>query len=88
MKTSINRESTRFYVTQSDYKHLVSNPSAVLVIQCSPKKNNHPKGRYKIPNNVAKQFIKSKQGTHNWNTHKNFKQDSIPIGLKDYFSFL
>ena len=88
MKTSIRRESTRFYVTQSDYDNLVSNPGAFLVIQCSPNKNNYPKGRYEIPNNVAKEFIKSKQGTHNWNTHKNFKQDSIPGGLQDYFSFL
>lgn len=88
MKTSVRRESTRFNVTQSDYDDLVSNPSASLIIQCSPNKNNHPKGRYEIPNNEARQFITSKQGTHNWNSHRNFKQDSIPGGLDDYFSAL
>lgn len=88
MKTTVRRESTRFYVTQSDYEELVSSPSASLVIQCLPKINNHPKGRYDIPNDKAREFIESKQGTHNWNSHRNFKQDSIPAGLENYFSSL
>lgn len=85
MKTTVKRESTRFYVTQSDYEELVSFPSASLIIQCLPNKNKHPKGQYDIPNRKAREFIESKQGTHNWNSHKNFKQDSIPTGLEKYF---
>ena len=86
MKAETRRKSTRFYVTQSDYEDLNSNPNAILVIQCSPNKNNHPKGTYRIPNNEARMFIKSKRGTHNWDNHENFKQDSVPVGLEDYFS--
>ena len=88
MKNTVKRESTRFYVTQSDYEKLVSFPSAYLIIQCLPNKNKHPKGRYEIPNRKAREFIESKQGTYNWNSHRNFKQDSIPVGLEDYFSSL
>ena len=88
MKNTVKRESTRFYVTQSDYEKLVSFPSAYLIIQCLPNKNKHPKGRYEIPNRKAREFIESKQGTYNWNSHRNFKQDSIPQGLEKYFSSL
>jgi hypothetical protein len=88
MKTTVKRESTRFYVTQSDYEELVSFPSASLIIHCLPNKNKHPKGRYEIPNRKAREFIESKQGTYNWNSHRNFKQDSIPVGLEKYFSSL
>ena len=79
------RKSTRFYVTQSDYDGLVSNPNADFVIECTPKKGNHPKGTYTIPNKVARQFIESKQGTHNWDEHENFKEDQFPVGLEEFF---
>tara|TARA_B110000977_G_C10912561_1_gene429877 strand:+ start:623 stop:883 length:261 start_codon:yes stop_codon:yes gene_type:complete len=79
------KKSTRFYVTQSDYDGLVSNPNADFVIECTPKKGNHPKGTYTIPNKVARQFIESKQGTHNWTQNKDFKQDGVPVGLEEYF---
>ena len=79
------RKSTRFYVTQSDYNELVSNPSADFVIKCTPKKGSHPKGTYTIPNKVARQFIESKQGTHNWDEHENFKEDQFPVGLEEFF---
>jgi predicted nucleic acid-binding protein len=64
-KTSIVRTSTRFYVTQADYDELNSNSNAELIIHCVPNKNRHPKGKYVIPNEKARQFIQSKQGTHN-----------------------
>ncbi len=86
MKSTVRRESTRFYVTQGDYEELISNPSASLFIQCSPNKNGHPRGSYDIPNKKAREFIESKQGGYNWNTHRNFKQDSIPVGLENFFS--
>ena len=79
------RKSTRFYVPQSDYDGLVSNPNADFVIECTPNKGNHPKGTYTIPNKVARQFIESKQGTHNWVKHENFKQDTVPVGLEEFF---
>ena len=79
------RKSTRFTVAQSDYDGLVSNPNADFVIECTPKKGNHPKGTYTIPNKVARQFIESKQGTHNWDEHENFKEDQFPVGLEEYF---
>jgi|TARA_B110000908_G_C10236195_1_gene443459 hypothetical protein len=79
------KKSTRFYVTQSDYDGLVSNPNADFVIECTPKKGNHPKGTYTIPNKVARQFIESKQGTHNWDEHENFKEDQFPVGLEEFF---
>ena len=82
---AVIRESTRCYVTQSDYDALVSNPNADFVIECTPKKGNHPKGTYTIPNKVARQFIESKQGAHNWDRHENFKQDAVPVGLEEYF---
>ena len=79
------RKSTRFTVAQSDYDGLVSNPNADFVINCTPKKGNHPKGTYTIPNKVARQFIESKQGTHNWDEHENFKEDQFPVGLEEFF---
>jgi hypothetical protein len=79
------RKSTRFYVTQSDYNELVSNPNADFVMCCFPKDNNHPKGYYKVPNQKARQFIESKQGTHNWDEHENFKEDQFPVGLEEFF---
>ena len=41
-----------------------------------------------VPNREARKFIESKQGTHNWDNHNNFKQDSIPLGLEEYFTSL
>ena len=82
---AVIRKSTRFYVTQSDYDGLVSNPNADFVIECTPNKGNHPKGTYTIPNKVARQFIESKQGTHNWDEHENFKEDQFPVGLEEFF---
>ena len=82
---AVIRKSTRFYVTQSDYDGLVSNPNADFVIECTPKKGNHPKGTYTIPNKVARQFIESKQGTHKWDEHENFKEDQFPVGLEEFF---
>ena len=79
------RKSTRFYVTQSGYDGLVSNSNADFVIECTPKKGNHPKGTYTIQNKVARQFIESKQGKHNWDQHENFKQDTVPVGLEEFF---
>ncbi|MBT4704552.1 MAG: hypothetical protein HN728_04420 [Flavobacteriales bacterium] len=88
MNTVVERESTRFYVTQADYEALLLSSNASLIIHCLPNNNNHPKGRYTIPNKYARQFIESKQGTHNWANHENFKQDSIPVGLEDFFTQL
>jgi hypothetical protein len=39
-----------------------------------------------ITNNVAIDFIKSKQETHNWDNNQNFYQDSIPVPLRKYFT--
>lgn len=88
MKSTVRRESTRFYVTQGDYEELISNPSASLFIQCSPNKNKHPRGSYDIPNKKAREFIESKQAKPgvNWIKHGNFTQDSIPVGLENFFS--
>lgn len=82
---AVIRESTRFYVTQSDYDGLVSNPNADLVIECTPKKGNHPKGTYTIPNKVARQFIESKQDWDNWTQNENFIEDTVPAGLEEFF---
>jgi hypothetical protein len=79
--------STRFYVTQAMYDDLIKYPDSVLVINTSPKKGNHPKGCYKMPYKIARNFIESKQVGYNWDKHHNFKQDSIPMALKDYFSY-
>lgn len=78
--------STRFYVTQNHYDDLVRYPECDLYIEVNPRKGNHPKGHYLIPNKVAKSFIESKQGKHNWNKHQNFKQDAIPSDLIAYFT--
>ena len=80
--------STRLYVTQLMYDELVTYPTYDLIINTSPKKGNHPRGYYKMPNKVARNFIESKQGAYNWNKHQNFKQDSIPKSLQDYFIYL
>jgi len=82
----VTRESTRFYLTQSDYEDLQSNPNSFLVIECIPRRNNHPRGKYKIPNKEAREFISRKQNTPNWNRYANFKQDAIPRGLEEYFT--
>ena len=79
------RKSTRFLVTQSDYDELVSNPKADFVIKSNPDKGNHPKGTYTIPNKVARQFIESKQGWDNWTQNENFIEDTVPVGLEEYF---
>ena len=39
-----------------------------------------------ITNNVAIDFIKSRQETHNWDNNQNFYQDSIPVPLRKYFT--
>jgi len=38
-----------------------------------------------LPNKFAKSFIESKQGTFNWDKNHDFKQDSVPLDIKDYF---
>lgn len=82
----VTRKSTRFYVTRSDYEVLALNPNSFLVIECNPRSNNHPRGKYKIPNKKARQFISGKQNTPNWDSYGNFKQDAIPVGLEEYFT--
>lgn len=79
--------STRLYVTQKMYDDLVEHPNCDLIINTSPKKGNHPHGYYKMSNKVARNFIESKQGGYNWDKHQNFKQDSIPNSLQDYFIY-
>ncbi|MFT5863665.1 MAG: hypothetical protein ACI828_002331 [Flavobacteriales bacterium] len=88
MRKTIEYSSTRFYITQKVYEELTINAESELVINTSPKKGKHPKGFYKLPHKVAKMFIETKQDTYNWDTHKNFKQDSIPTELIDYFTHL
>ena len=83
----VEYSSTRLYVTQEVYDELVSNPEYELIINTFPRTGNHPRGFYKIPNNIARTFIESKQGKHNWNVHQNFKQDTIPLELRDYFFY-
>ena len=81
----IEYSSTRFYVTQKVYEELKLSPHLDLIINTAPIKGKHPKGVYKIPNNIARKFIESKQGTYNWDKHENFKQDSIPSEIIKYF---
>ncbi|WP_370398579.1 hypothetical protein [Tenacibaculum dicentrarchi] len=88
MKKIFEYSYTRFYITQKIYEKLILNPHSELIINTSPKKGNHPKGLYKLPNKVAKRFIESKQETFNWEKHENFKQDSIPSELINYFKYL
>ena len=88
MKKIIEYSSTRFYITQKVYEELVINPDSELMINTAPKKGKHPKGFYKLPYKIARAFIQSKQGTHNWDIHQNFKQDSIPSELINYFTHL
>ena len=85
MKRKIEYSSTRFYITQKVYKELVASPNSELRIHVIPKKGKHPEGIYELPNKIAREFIESKQGTHNWDNHHDFKQDSIPTTLQDYF---
>jgi hypothetical protein len=79
--------STRLYVTQKMYDELVAYPNYDLIINTSPMKGNHPHGYYKMSNKVARNFIESKQGGYNWDEHQNFKQDSIPNSLRNYFTY-
>ena len=84
---------TRFKVHQEMYKLLKHNSHQNLTITVNPKKGNHPRGVYKIPNNDAVAFIESKIYidkerdilTHNWSNNENFHQDSIPKQLIDFF---
>ncbi|MCD8403552.1 hypothetical protein [Tenacibaculum finnmarkense] len=85
MKKIIEYSSTRFYITQKIYEELIINPDSKLKINTSPIKGKHPEGLYLIPNKIARIFIESKQESFNWSTHKNFKQDSVPLELKIYF---
>jgi hypothetical protein len=90
---SVNRgkavrvDSTRFYITQNHYDELIRCPGCFLYIQVTPRKGNHPKGYYKIPNKIAVSFIESKMGAPNWDKHQNFKQDGIPSYLTDHFIY-
>jgi hypothetical protein len=79
------RESTRFYVTQSNYDELVSNPKADFVIKCEPNNGNHPKGTYRIPNKIARQFVESKMDGLNWKKNKGFNAGYVPNELEEYF---
>ena len=85
MKKVLEYSSTWFYVTQKVYEELLAYPDLDLRINTSPKKGNHPKGYYYLPNKFAKSFIESKQGTFNWDKNHDFKQDSVPLDIKDYF---
>lgn len=84
---------TRFKVHQEMYKLLKHNSHQNLTITVNPKKGNHPRGVYKIPNNDAVAFIESKIYidkerdilTPNWSKYENFHQDSIPKQLIDFF---
>jgi hypothetical protein len=77
---------TRFFINQQIYNDLIRKPEYVLRINVNPKSGNHPRGFYLMNNNVAIEFINSKQGTHNWDINQNFHQDSIPVALKEYFT--
>ena len=77
---------TRFFINQQMYNDLIRKPEYVLRINVNPKSGNHPRGFYLMNNNVAIEFIKSKQGTPNWDIHQNFHQDTIPVALKEYFT--
>lgn len=81
----IEINKTRFFVNQEIYNELVRKSEYGLKINVIPKKGNHPKGYYLIPNNVAVMFIEAKQGVYNWDNNSNFHQDSIPSLLRDYF---
>ena len=78
-------EKTRFYVDQSIYESLKSDPDLNLVIKCTPLKGKHPKGIYHLPHEIALRFIESKRGQYNWKKNKNFHQDSVPTAIADYF---
>jgi hypothetical protein len=80
----INR--TRFFINQLIYNELIRKPEYGLRINVNPKSGSHPKGFYLMGNNVAVEFINSKQGTHNWDINQNFHQDSIPVALREYFT--
>lgn len=85
---TIEINKTRFFVNQEIYDELVRKPEYGLKINVIPKKGNHPKGYYLIPNNDAIMFIKGKQGGYNWDNNSEFHQDSIPRLLRDYFIHL
>jgi len=79
------KKSTRFYVTQSDYDGLVSNPNAGLVIECTPKEGNHPKGTYTLPNKIAREFVESKMDLPCWKNDGRYHQGFVPLELEEYF---
>ena len=79
------RKSTRFTVAQSDYDGLVSNPNADFVINCTPKEGNHPKGTYRIPNKIAREFVESKMDLPCWKNDGRYHEGSVPLELNEFF---
>lgn len=77
---------TRFFIDENLYHELLKNPNLDFHLNVVPKKGNHPKGHYHVPNNIIISFIQSKRGARNWELHSNFHQDSIPKELRNYFN--
>ena len=77
---------TRFYVNEIIYQQLVDNRSLTLNIEIEPNRGRHSKGKYKIPNQNALDFIDTKRNTYNWDNNMCFHQDGIPRALRSYFT--
>ena len=85
-KNYLERTRTRFYVDEKIYLELKES-QATYVLHVAPTTGKHPKGTYKIPNNVAITFIETKRNGKgiNWIENQNFHQDGVPRDLRDYF---
>ena len=85
-KNYLERTRTRFYVDEKIYLELKES-QATYVLHVAPTTGKHPKGTYKIPNNVAITFIETKRNGKgiNWIKNQNFHQDGVPRDLEDYF---
>ena len=79
-------QKTRFYVDQDIYESIKTSKSDLKII-VTPIKGKHPKGIYNIPYSTDLTFIETKQGTFNWNSHKNFHQDGVPSALRQCFNY-
>lgn len=83
-------KNTRFFVSQQILDRLLGNPGVGLKIEVTGGRavHPHPVGEYKIPHQVAVDFIISKRDAPgvNWTNHKNFKSVSVPPALRKYFT--
>jgi hypothetical protein len=83
----IDHSATRFFVNEKIYKSLISKPRAEYILKVIPNNGKHPKGFYKIPNDLIIKYIEEKRVAYNWKKNKSFHQDGIPRDFINYFIY-